>query len=193
MENVEDVAEFFLEFYDDNDEPITNMMLNKLLYFAQGHYLVEYGEPLFEDAIEAWKYGPVVPKIYDKYKVCGSKARLFPEEGVWSSQHLSPETMALLAAVANQYRSLSGFGMSQLTHKTGSPWSLVYDRKNQHKPISTDSIARDFSNKPLDVFEDEELDEEEIEALEEYEREVSEGTLETYTLEEVRERCGLAS
>lgn len=192
MENVEDVADFLLEFYSDNEEPITNMTLNKLLYFAQGHCLAEYGEPLFEDTIEAWKYGPVVPKIYKKYKVCGSKAPLFPEEGVLSSQHLKPETMALLAAVVNQYKCYSGIGMSRLTHEKGSPWELVYDPNHQHNPISIASIAKDFEGKTLDDFEDDDLDEDEMQAIEEYERVKAEGTLKTYTLEEVRERCGLA-
>ena len=46
------------EVFDD----LTNMKLNKLLYFAQGYYLKKYGRPLFDNAIEAWEHGPVVPE-----------------------------------------------------------------------------------------------------------------------------------
>ena len=52
------------EVFDD----LTNMKLNKLLYFAQGYYLKKYGRPLFDNAIEAWEHGPVVPEVYSAYK-----------------------------------------------------------------------------------------------------------------------------
>ena len=47
---------------------VTNLRLQKLLYFAQGWYLARYGKPLFEDDMLCWKYGPVVRTVYDKYK-----------------------------------------------------------------------------------------------------------------------------
>ena len=73
MANVYDVADFFIELAGQEEEGvITQLKLNKLLYYAQGVYLAKKGKPLFADPIEAWEYGPVVPSIYQKYKVCGS-------------------------------------------------------------------------------------------------------------------------
>ena len=53
------IANFFLW-----QEQITQMKLHKLLYYAAGWHLGFTGEPLFDEDIEAWQYGPVVPSIY---------------------------------------------------------------------------------------------------------------------------------
>ena len=69
MANVFDVADFFIDIANKNtDDTLTNLKLNKLLYYAQGEYLARTGKPLFDDEIQAWDYGPVVPVIYYKYK-----------------------------------------------------------------------------------------------------------------------------
>ena len=44
---------------------VDQMKLQKLLYFAQGHHLADFGELLFREDIEAWKYGPVVRVVYE--------------------------------------------------------------------------------------------------------------------------------
>lgn len=50
---------------------ITPLKLQKLLYFAQGIYLIENEDPLFEDPIQAWDYGPVVPAVYRYFRSMG--------------------------------------------------------------------------------------------------------------------------
>ena len=72
MANVFDVADFFIQIANQSeDDQMTNLKLNKLLYYAQGVYLARTGRPLFDENIEAWTFGPVIPNIYRKYKVCG--------------------------------------------------------------------------------------------------------------------------
>ena len=46
-----------------NGELVSNLKLQKLLYYVQGFHLAVFGEPLFEEEIEAWMYGPVVPSV----------------------------------------------------------------------------------------------------------------------------------
>jgi uncharacterized phage-associated protein len=57
---------------DESDESgeggITHLKLQKLLYYAQGCYLAIYNKPLFKEAIVAWKYGPVVEEVYNRFK-----------------------------------------------------------------------------------------------------------------------------
>ena len=55
---------YFLKHVTD----ITNLVLQKLLYYAQGFSKPLLGYTLFEDECQAWKYGPVYPEIYEKYK-----------------------------------------------------------------------------------------------------------------------------
>lgn len=55
---------------------INNFRLQYLLYFVQAEFLAHKNRPCYKDPIEAWSFGPVVPTVYDKYKVYG--AGIFP-------------------------------------------------------------------------------------------------------------------
>ena len=63
-----DVAEYIL-WYCENElnKPINNLRLQKTLYYIQGEYLRVYGKPLFDNDMEAWTYGVVVPDVYYYY------------------------------------------------------------------------------------------------------------------------------
>ena len=68
MLRADDVARYFLTHQDPDNEPITNMKLQKLCYYAQGIALVVFGAPLFHDDLEHWQHGPVVPNVFHRYK-----------------------------------------------------------------------------------------------------------------------------
>lgn len=64
-----DVAEYVLCYCEQTlMKPITNLQLQKILYYIQGRYIAQYGEPLFDNDMEAWSYGPVIPDVYYEYK-----------------------------------------------------------------------------------------------------------------------------
>lgn len=58
---------------------IDEMKLHKLLYFTQRESIIQTGEPLFEDCFEAWKYGPVMVSIRQKYRDNVLHEELSPE------------------------------------------------------------------------------------------------------------------
>jgi uncharacterized phage-associated protein len=65
------VANLLLDLADGEDGgpiPISNLALQKLLYFAHGHFLIRTGKPLVQGAFEAWTYGPVHPAVYQAFK-----------------------------------------------------------------------------------------------------------------------------
>ena len=63
MVNIRDVASWFL-----SQDSMTHKKLQKLCYYAQAWYCALYdGSPLFEDEIQAWVHGPVVPSLYPVY------------------------------------------------------------------------------------------------------------------------------
>ena len=61
-----DVAQYFLAQMDeDAGDLISNLKLQKLVYYAQGFALALHGRPLFRERVEAWTHGaPVVPELY---------------------------------------------------------------------------------------------------------------------------------
>ncbi len=64
-----DVAEYFLSLADEEaGDFLSNLKLQKLVYYAQGFHLALFNRPLFMAAIHAWQHGPVVPELYHAYK-----------------------------------------------------------------------------------------------------------------------------
>ncbi|MDR2615555.1 MAG: DUF4065 domain-containing protein [Oscillospiraceae bacterium] len=141
MISVHEAANTFVYFaLNGGDEPCTNMRLNKLLYFAQGHALERFGKPLFAADFEAWDFGPVVPEIYRKYKCCGDNPIAATDDG-FDPGVLPPEVQDLLAEVSVRYENLSTSALVKLSHRKGSPWFNA--PRNEAIPI--DAIGNWFS------------------------------------------------
>jgi uncharacterized phage-associated protein len=73
MYDVRDITNFVLDSADKRGVAITNLSLQKLLYFIHGWFYSIYDEPLIKNKFEAWQYGPVQRVIYDQFKVCKDK------------------------------------------------------------------------------------------------------------------------
>lgn len=103
----------------ENEEPISNLKLQKLLYYVQGFNLARFGEPLFTEPIEAWLYGPVVPCVYEHFKEYGSQGILIEKEE--KIVELCKEQDELFNKVYEVYNAFSAIGLMNLTHSE-SPW-----------------------------------------------------------------------
>jgi uncharacterized phage-associated protein len=72
MLTARDVAQFFImKGLDDEESGISNLKLQKLLYYAKGFHQAIFDEPLFPEKLWAWTHGPVVPDVYQEYKKYG--------------------------------------------------------------------------------------------------------------------------
>jgi len=69
MNNPLDISAYIIELSQKTGEPITNMKLQKLVYYSFAWYAAEKETPLFEEEILAWQYGPVVLSIYRLIKI----------------------------------------------------------------------------------------------------------------------------
>ena len=67
-----ELARYVIWYADKNRVRITQLKLQKLLYFIQMEYIRQRGALLFDDPIEAWVYGPVVRDVYYDYCAYGS-------------------------------------------------------------------------------------------------------------------------
>ncbi|MEY8436531.1 type II toxin-antitoxin system antitoxin SocA domain-containing protein [Atopobiaceae bacterium 24-176] len=121
---------------------VTNMKLNKLVYFAYAFFLKDGGR-LFDDDIEAWQYGPVVPAVYHAYKSNGSKRITEPV----SSDY---DAIAAKAAdvVWNLYGHLTAYDLMRLSHKEGGAWKNAVDRRGLHSPIFDTDVVSSIDASP---------------------------------------------
>lgn len=116
----QDIANYFLSLVnEDVGEGITNMKMQKLLYYAQGFSLAVFGMPFFNEAIEAWQYGPVVPALYHAYKKYGNTPLPQPQ-GTTVNLFTQPE-QELLNQIYSEYGQFSAWRLSDMTHQE-TPW-----------------------------------------------------------------------
>ena len=135
MTSAREVANFFIDLAncDEYGDGMTNMRLNKLLFFAQGHYFARTGKPLFDDDFKAWEYGPVVSDIYQKYKCYGRKP--FSEiDSDYCSEDFAPDELEVLLDVAREYGKLATSELVNITHRNNSPWVTSFTSLGQAIP-----------------------------------------------------------
>lgn len=154
MLNVMDVADFFIatanESDPEEDDGMTNMKLNKLLFFAQAASLQRFGKPLFDAPLEAWKYGPVVKSVYRTFKEC-QRDSIAKVAQPFDWQTIPPETLDLLCDIYRTYaRDYSAMGLMRKTHQSDTPWSETYV-PNENKVIPVESIQKWAQKQPLPI------------------------------------------
>lgn len=111
-----DVAEFFLKLSNPEEgDAISNLKIQKLVYYAQGFSLALYNKPLFEEDIVAWMHGPVVESLYHLYKQYGTGA--IPEPEKFDINKYSKEEQELLKDVYWVYGQYSAWKLRNLTHE----------------------------------------------------------------------------
>ena len=74
MYSAKDIATYVVWRENMCGRGVNNLRLQKLLYFIQAQFLVDTGEPCFDDEMQAWDIGPVVPSVYHEYKYFGSSS-----------------------------------------------------------------------------------------------------------------------
>lgn len=111
---------FIMRAYEDGIEAeMTNMKVQKLLYYAQSLHLALYNEPLFEEEIQAWRYGPVCPPAYRFYSDFEAKQLPIPRRE--SLAELSSEKKVLLEEIWGYFGGYHAYRLSDMTHGE-FPW-----------------------------------------------------------------------
>ncbi|MBV7434507.1 DUF4065 domain-containing protein [Cardiobacteriaceae bacterium TAE3-ERU3] len=138
------VADAILKIAKAQEKSLTPMQLVKLTYIADGWSMALRGKPLFNNRIEAWKYGPVIPDIYHATKVFGRNPIPLDVIGDANDIDVTPDDREFLEAVYNQYKGLDGVALSYRTHKAGTPWTKVYVPGVSHIEIPKELIAQHY-------------------------------------------------
>lgn len=146
-----DVANFllFLKEHDPRGLEISNLKLQKLLYYSQGYNLALKGNPLFDEPIEAWKYGPVVREVYHKFKIYGDLDIKCTVD--WPKIPLEEEQMKIIGQVWSRLGEISAGTLVDMTHSE-TPWLNAW-YFSQDKEISRESILKYFKkNLPQELL-----------------------------------------
>jgi len=114
-----DVANYFIWLANETGSFISNLKLQKLVYYAQAWHLALSNTPLFPEDFEAWIHGPVIPELYQKYKRFGWQPIL--ED---AKPELPQDVQEFLDEVAQEYFACDAYELEQMTH-VEAPWNLA--------------------------------------------------------------------
>jgi uncharacterized phage-associated protein len=118
--NVQNVAEYFLARANENeDSDISNLKLQKLIYYAQAFHLAIFDKPLFNAEFEAWTHGPVCPELYHQYK--SFKSAPIPFDSEINIALFSSEQIELLEEINDVFGQFSAWKLRDMTHAE-TPW-----------------------------------------------------------------------
>ena len=137
------VAEALINLSHDKQDPISNLKLQKLLYYSQAWYLAVFKKPLFDEEIEAWVHGPVVPQVFRRYRIC----RWDPiPKG--DTVGMSQQDTRHIEEIWKVYGKFGAYHLERMTH-TDKPWKdtragLPPD-ESSHRVITKDAMMRYYS------------------------------------------------
>jgi uncharacterized phage-associated protein len=136
---------WLLAWADQNDASVSNLKVQKLLYYAQGHYLGIHGRPLFNDAIEAWAHGPVVRSVYHELKRYGNGSidvdQVVGDDFDWDD---FKDVEEHLMRVWNTYGEYEAWALRNRTHRE-APWKTTFDEGERGLVISHQKMQDYFT------------------------------------------------
>ncbi|MBE9209271.1 DUF4065 domain-containing protein [Nostoc sp. LEGE 06077] len=113
------ITDYFIWLANQTGSFISNLKLQKLIYYAQAWHLALYKIPLFPEDFQAWIHGPVIPALYQKYRSFGWQPIL--ED---ANPELPHEVRKFLDEVAQEYFACDAYELEQMTH-IEEPWNLA--------------------------------------------------------------------
>jgi len=133
MPSASQVAQLILALADE-EELISNLKLQKLLYYAQGFFLAIHRAPLFPEPIKAWEHGPVVPAVWQEYRDFGANA--IPPHGDIDLGAFADREADVVKEVYAVYGQFSAWKLRNMTHDE-APWSSTpRDAVISHKKLA---------------------------------------------------------
>lgn len=144
-----------LDVADGAGYALSNMTLNKIVYFAHAWYLAQYSQPLVDSPFEAWQFGPVHPQIYRQLKRFGERrirtrlTRIDLETGadVPVEVSLSEKQLDMVERITLFYGHRSAAKLVEMSHEPGAPWDQVWsaaERTPSPGMVIPDALTESF-------------------------------------------------
>ena len=149
MYKASDIAKYVVQMCCEKDKPISNLQLQKILYYVQGYFFKKFKECAFDEKIYNWTYGPVVPDVYFEYNIYGGQKinDVLDDESPVSLMYASKEHRRCIENVVTECLKYSAGALVSKTHSE-DPWHDSIPRSE----ISSQSVKDYFEkNDPLNL------------------------------------------
>ena len=133
------IANAFIDMAFEQGFFLTNLKLQKMVYFAHGWHLALTDQPLIVEEIQSWQYGPVVQLLYNDLRQYGANpvtekirttVEVIQDSEIWNFLH----------TIYEKYSVFSPYQLIAMTHEPGSPWNQFGAGQNDFEVIPNDAI-----------------------------------------------------
>lgn len=127
----------FMVNYANNDlySPISNLQLQKFLYFLWIEYYKKYKEYLFSDTFGAWQFGPVISDVYDEFCSYGG----YPITKKFSESKICDKDKSFIEEFVDNYNEITPYELVEMSHHSGGAWDIIFNgdgaSSGNHKSI----------------------------------------------------------
>lgn len=135
-----DIAKYIINFALDKNCPISNLQLQKILYFLHGNYYKEEGVYLIEEAFYAYPLGPVNKLVYFVYSGYGA-SKIFDYSKVNLDENINQK---VVNKILEKFIFLSARNLVELSHNKNGAWYLTKEKVGLYKEISREFIINEF-------------------------------------------------
>jgi len=149
------IANLLLDRAAEKQYPISNLALQKLLYFVHALFLMRTKEPVVQGAFEAWEYGPVHPAVYRAFKSEGKKPisiRAVSRDIITGHEREldlpdNPVLNEIMSKVLDNWGRLPAGRLVEISHAPKGPWAHIVKKMSKGEAITTqipDSVTREL-------------------------------------------------
>lgn len=126
MYNAVDVASYIVGRCANLGRPVTNLQLQKILYYVQLNFLRRFDECAFGDDIQALRHGPAVKEVYYKYNIWG-RNEIVPRAVQSAKETFLEKDRELIDRVTDACLLLDQWELVERSQKAGGPWHRSFD------------------------------------------------------------------
>lgn len=149
------IANLILKYANNIGAKVTNLSINKIVYFLHGHYLAKTGRPLIEENFEAWQHGPVLYTLFNSFKryddqpikSLAKRMDFHSGELVEVDEIMDEGDLKIICQYINIYTRASVSQLYEWSHVKDGPWFNTWNYQTPSNPgmiISNQEIANHF-------------------------------------------------
>lgn len=136
MYNVLDICKFIIQYENSEGRQVSNLRLQKLIYFVQAQFIMDFNELCFEEEFEAWKFGPVLPTAYEEYKFYASSSISLSKEDEKEVIDIDIAHENSIQKTLNNSKVYTTTNLVDISHKKGGPWCKSYKLNKKEKILN---------------------------------------------------------
>lgn len=137
-----DFARYIINFCTNNGMAISDLKLQKVLYYIQLAFIFHLKRDAFVDDIEAWPYGPVVRNVYNAYSSYGSTKICLEYE---DTEIFSLDELNIIKGVLSNCLKKTAWELVEMSHAVDGPWAAIYKNGKGYKKVIPIDMIRKYA------------------------------------------------